>query len=70
MGGYYGMMQGYGFGGQFYLLAAVGVVSGVIILIGGIMLYTQPAKGHTWGAVILAFSVVSLFGMGGFFIGA
>ena len=70
MGGYYGMMQGYGFGGQFYLLAAIGIISGVAVLVGAVMLYTQPAKTQAWGAVVLAFSVASLIGMGGFFIGA
>jgi len=71
MGGYYGMMRGFGFGGGwFYGLAAIGIVSGIIILVGAIMLYNQPASSSTWGALILAFSIVSLFGMGGFFFGA
>ncbi len=70
MGGYYGMMQGYGFGGWFYALAAIGLVSGVIILIGAIMVYTQPGRASTWGVLILVFSLVSFFGMGGFFLGA
>ncbi len=70
MGGYYGMMQGFGGAGWFYGLAAVGVVSGIVILIGAIMTYNQPAKASTSGALILAFSIVSLFGMGGFFLGA
>jgi len=71
MGGYYGMMQGFGFGGGwFYGMAAIGTVSGIIILVGAIMIYNQPAKASTWGALILAFSIVSLFGMGGFFFGA
>jgi len=64
MGGYYGMMQGFGFGGGwFYGMAAIGTVSGIIILVGAIMIYNQPAKASTWGALIL-------FGMGGFFFGA
>jgi hypothetical protein len=70
MGGYYGMMQGSGFGGWFYALAAIGLVSGVIILIGAIMVYTQPGRASTWGVLILVFSLVSFFGMGGFFLGA
>ncbi len=71
MGGYYGMMHGFGLGGGgFYGLAAIGIVSGIIILVGAIMIYSQPAKASTWGALILAFSIVSLFGMGGFFFGA
>jgi hypothetical protein len=50
MGGYYGMMRGLGFGGGgLYGLAAIGVVSGIIILLGAIMVYNQPAKASTWG---------------------
>jgi hypothetical protein len=67
MGGYYGMMQGFGFGGGgFYGLAAIGIAAGIIILLGAIMIYNQPAKASTWGALVLGFSIVSLFGMGGF----
>lgn len=69
MNGYYGMMQGYGFGGWFYGMAGIGLVAGIIILIGAIMVYTQPSKASTWGALIVIFSILSLFGMGGFFLG-
>ena len=34
------------------------------------MIYNQPAKATAWGALILAFSILSLFGMGGFYFGA
>jgi hypothetical protein len=71
MGGYYAMMRGVGFGsGWFYGLAFVGIVSGVVILAGAIMIYGHPTKVASWGALILAFSIISLFGMGGFFFGA
>ena len=69
MNGYYGMMGGYG-SGWFYGLAAIGLISGVIVLVGAAMIYNNPGKVAGWGALILAFSIVSLFGMGGFFIGA
>jgi hypothetical protein len=69
-GGYYGMMRGFGFGGGwFFGLAALGIVSGIVILVGAVMI-TQPAKTSTWGAMIFAFSMVSLVGMGGFFVGS
>jgi hypothetical protein len=72
MGGFYGMMQGFGYGGMgwFYALAAIGLVSGVVILIGAIMIYTEPSRASAWGVLILLFSIVSFFGMGGFFLGA
>ncbi|HVC26973.1 MAG TPA: hypothetical protein VND40_02310 [Nitrososphaerales archaeon] len=70
-GGYYGMMRGFGFGGGwFYGLAALGVVSGIVILVGAVMIYNQPTKASTWGAIVFAFSIASLFGMGGFFFGS
>ncbi len=72
MGSYYGMMNGLGFGGggMFYGLGAIGLVSGIIILIGAAMIYSKPAQTPTWGTLILAFSIVSFIGMGGFFLGA
>lgn len=71
MGGYNGMMRGFGVGGGwFYGLAAIGIASGIIILICAIAIYTQPVKASTWGLIILAFSIVSLLGMGGFYFGA
>lgn len=71
MGGYYGMMQGFGFGGAWsYGLGAIGILSGIIILAGAVMVYNRPAQASTWGTLVLVFSIVSLFGMGGFFFGA
>ncbi len=73
MGGYYGMMNGYyGFmsGSWLYGITAVGVISGIVVLVGAVMLYTRPSSAPTWGLLVLIFSIVSFFGMGGFFIGA
>ena len=68
MGGYYGMMGGDG--GWSYWTAAVGLIAGVAVLAGAVMIYARPASASTWGLVVLIFSVLSFFGMGGFFIGA
>jgi hypothetical protein len=70
MNGYYGMMRGFGSGGWFYGFAVIGVISGIIILVGAIMVYNQPSKAPTCGALILAFSIAGFFAMGGFFLGA
>ena len=70
MGGYYGMMGVFGYGGWSLVAAAIGLISGAVVLIGAIMIYTQPNRISTWGLVILVFSILSLFGMGGFFLGA
>jgi len=78
MGGFGGMMGGYqsmmgDFGvpfGSMSGLSIIGLVSGILVTIGAVMLNAHPAEHVTWGAIILAFSVISLIGMGGFFIGA
>jgi hypothetical protein len=72
MGGWHGMMGG-GFGLSYGYMAGfslVGLVSGIIVVIGAIMLNVQPADHTSWGIVILIFSIVSFVSMGGFFIGA
>ena len=68
-----GMMRGFGFGygsGWFSVLSFVAFVCGVMVLLGSIMLNVRPAERLTWGIIVLIFSVVSLAGMGGYFIGA
>jgi hypothetical protein len=70
IGNWQGMMGGMGFGGFLSVVTILGVISGVIILIGSVMLYSQPSQTQTWGIIVLVFSLISLFGMGGFFIGA
>jgi hypothetical protein len=51
-------------------LSLVGVVSGILVIIGAVMLSLRPAEHEAWGIVILTFSVISSLGMGGFLIGA
>lgn len=57
----------------FYLLYGfgfLGVVWGILMLIGGILLYASPNQHHIWGAVVLVFSIASWFGtFGGFVVG-
>jgi len=77
MGGMAGMMSGM-YGGMSMgmmlgfvpALMVVGLASGVMVLLGSVMLYTRRSESQLWGAMILAFSVVSIFGgMGGFLVG-
>lgn len=70
MGGYYGMMRGFAYGGWFYGAAALGLIAGIVVLIGAIMIYARPSRTSAWGLPVLIFSILSFFGMGGFFIGA
>jgi|SRR3972149_1031302 len=64
MSGFWGMMSG---GGGLWF---IGLIAGIAVIIGALMLNAQPAEHTTWGTLILIFSIVSFFGMGGFFIGA
>jgi len=56
--------------GSVPVLAAFGIASGIMVIIGSVMLYTRSSENHLWGAIILAFSVVSILGsMGGLLVG-
>jgi len=59
-------MMGSGLG----LIGILGIVFGLIVIVCAIMLNSRPEQHATWGALIVVFSVLSLFGgAGGFFIG-
>ena len=47
----------------------ISIVIGIILVIGGYLIYRNPESAGKWGVVILVASIVSLFGMGGFFVG-
>jgi hypothetical protein len=72
MGGGFGMMMPV----QPFMWTAMAVIpvlsigTGVILIIGGYSIYRKPESADKWGTAILVTSIVSLFGMGGFFIGA
>ncbi len=71
MGGYHGFMGSYGTSNSFLAgISVVGLVCGVIVLIGAIMLKVDPHQSTIWAIIIIAFSLVSFVGMGGYFIGA
>lgn len=71
MGGFQGMMGSFGipfgFMSGFFL---IGLVSGVLVMIGALMLNTRPTEHTAWGIIILVFSAISILGMGGFLVGA
>jgi len=72
---FWGGMMGPGMMGMWmpwfgYTFSAIGLVSGLVILVGGLMLQSRPDQAQTWGVLILVFAVVSLFSMGGFLAGA
>jgi hypothetical protein len=52
------------------VVGTFGLVSGVIVLMAGVLLRTNPSQHTVWGVLVLVFSVLSFFGFGGFIIGA
>src|SRR2546425_9012897 len=70
MGGMMGGMMVPWMLGSVPVLAAFGIASGIMVILGSVMLYTRSAENHLWGAIILTFSVVSILGsMGGLLVG-
>lgn len=71
IGGGFGMMMPL----QSFMWTAIAVISvisigvGAILISGGYLIYRKPETAGRWGVAILVASVVSLFSMGGFFIG-
>jgi hypothetical protein len=51
-------------------ISAISIGIGIILIIGGYFIYKKPESARRWGIAILVASIVSLFGMGGFLIGA
>lgn len=61
--------QGAGAQNLIYALGGLGILSGLLVIVGSVMLYTKPEKHAMWGAIVLVFSLISLVTSGGFFIG-
>jgi uncharacterized protein DUF6114 len=57
-------------GGIVTSVGVFGLVSGLIVLVSGVMLRTSPGQRTLWGTLILVFSVLSFLGTGGFVVGA
>src|SRR6267143_2139562 len=51
-------------------LGVVGVVMGLIMVVGGFMMYSKPTSAKMWGVIVLILSIISwVTAIGGFFIG-
>jgi|SRR2546422_3092536 len=56
--------------GSTRVLGLLGLASGTMVILGAVLIYTRPAESQVWGAIVLAFSLVSILGsMGGFLVG-
>ncbi len=64
-------MLGFGdFGLGVALLGSLGLIFGLIIIIGGVMMYVRPQQHVMWGVIVLVLSIVSIpFSLAGFIIG-
>jgi hypothetical protein len=52
------------------ILGIVGVVIGIIMVVGGFMMYSNPTSTKMWGVIVLILAIVSwVTSVGGFFIG-
>ena len=61
---------GTGVGSGFLLIGIIGVIIGLIMIVGGIMINSNPQSHTMWGVIILILSIVSwVTSIGGFFIG-
>ena len=71
MGGYHEMMGRLGIPYSFMgNLSLIGLMSGILVIIGAVMVNMRPEEHTSWGVIILVFSIISFLGTGGFFIGA
>ena len=69
------MMGGFGTvgmlgGGLIIAASIIGIASAVIVIYGAFSVRDKPTARTTWGALILAFSLISLLSLGGFLVGA
>lgn len=67
MGGMRNMMD---IGPMVQGVSLIGVISGVLVLLATLMMYYHPAQSFKWGVVVIVFSMLSLFGLSGFMLGA
>jgi len=51
-------------------MGAIGLVSGAIVMVAAVMLLRGTSSRKVWSALILAFSILSFVGLGGFVLGA
>lgn len=58
---FYGMMYGF---------ESLGLIVGIIVIVLAVFMRSKSSERKAYGTLILVFSLVSIAGMGGFFIGA
>ena len=60
-----------GVGSTIGILGIVGIVFGIVMILGGVMMYARPKTHVMWGVIVLILSIISFAtsSFGGFFIG-
>jgi hypothetical protein len=51
-------------------IGVFGLITGAVVLAAAVLLIAVPSQRTTWSVLILVFSALSLFGLGGFLVGA
>lgn len=52
-----------------FILMALGLIFGIIVLLGAFMMYARPDQHTIWGTIVLVFSLTSIVIGGGFILG-
>jgi len=50
-------------------MGLVGILTGLLVIVFGVLMYIRPQQHVIWGALVLVLSLVSILGFGGFFLG-
>jgi len=57
-------------GSTVLIIGVVGVIFGLIMIVGGVMMYSKPSSAKMWGVIVLVLSILSwVVAAGGLFIG-
>lgn len=65
-----GLLFGFFFLGLGIITVILAIIFGILIIIGGTMMYVYPHQHVIWGIIVLVFSVLSIFvALGGFLVG-
>jgi Family of unknown function (DUF6114) len=50
-------------------IGIIGAVTGLLVIVGGVLMYVRPQQHAIWGVLVLVISIVSIFGGGGIILG-
>ncbi len=58
------------FTGMMTYLPIIGALSGVMLIISGLMIHSNTKNAAVWGSIAIVFSILGFLGGGGFLIGS